>query len=364
MTAALAGADFAYGNARLRARKEELLAARDFERLLGKDVDGLLGALAETAYRADVESALARSHGTRALHEAVRQHLARSLAEMRLFYGGRARELVDLLLSCFDIGNLLALVRAKAGAVTSPEDALLALVPLGWPEEALAREILRQHELAGAVELIVRWLPDLAQVRALWAAFAEYERTGELAGFERSLIAGHTERVAGRLDELGAEAATLLSFLRREVDEQNLLTGLRLRAALERRETEEVSVVQHVLPGGSVRVAALERALRLPAREGVAAELAALGRESWGGPLARWAASGDVALLERELERAWASDALRLFVAGDPLAIDVPLAFSVAKQTEARNLRLLAEAAVRRRDPQGVRAGLVLPAAA
>jgi vacuolar-type H+-ATPase subunit C/Vma6 len=92
-------ADFVFGNTRLRARKGELLDARDYEELLGRDLEGVLEALAETAYRAELEAALAVSDGTRALHEALRRNLARALGDLRGFYEGAARELVDLLLS-------------------------------------------------------------------------------------------------------------------------------------------------------------------------------------------------------------------------------------------------------------------------
>ena len=53
------------------------------------------------------------------------------------------------------------------------------------------------------------------------------------------------------------------------------------------------------------------------------------------------------------------ADAMALFGTGDPLAIDVPLAYMVAKLAEARNLRLLGEAAVRRIAPDVVRRELL-----
>ena len=50
-----------------------------------------------------------------------------------------------------------------------------------------------------------------------------------------------------------------------------------------------------------------------------------------------------------------------LLVIGDPLAIDVPLAFTTATQVEARNLRLLGEAAVRGIAAEVVHAELLWP---
>jgi len=352
-------ADFAYGNTRLRARKGAILVESDYDRLVGKDVEAILGALDSTPYAPEVEAALTRHHGVERLHEAIRFHLGRSLEEMRSFYSGPARELVDLLLSRLDIQNIVALLRAQTGHSSQGEHAMLAVVPVGWLGDSLAREILRQHEPAGAVALLVRWTPDSAQARAIGAAFAEYERSDDLAIFERSLMADYTARRATALERTGPEGETLRRFAHREIDDQNVLVALRLRNALELGEVTELALDRELLPGGRVSADLLETAVRGPAP---ASDLAELGGETWRAPLARWATTGDLVVLERALERQWVTDALALFAQGDPLSIDIPLAFSVAKQTEARNLRLLAEGAVRRSDPDRVRQELLVGA--
>ena len=112
------------------------------------------------------------------------------------------------------------------------------------------------------------------------------------------------------------------------------------------------------LPGGSVPLAAFRDALNAPSAA-VVAHLGRLAHGRWQTPLERWAASEDLSALERELERRLIADAVALFVAGDPLAIDVPIAFMAAKRTEARNLRLLGEAAARDIDPEIIRRELL-----
>src|SRR5687768_15225566 len=94
--------DFAYGNTRLHARRGDLLRGADYEHLIGRDVDGLLAALEATPYASDANAAQAHD-GLRRLHATIRRHMSSSLEEMRSFYAGRARELVDLLLACFDV---------------------------------------------------------------------------------------------------------------------------------------------------------------------------------------------------------------------------------------------------------------------
>jgi vacuolar-type H+-ATPase subunit C/Vma6 len=358
----LGRADFAYGNTRLHARRSELLRDADYERLLGAGLDGLLGALDGTPYAHDVEAA-GSGDSLRRLHKAISAHLSRSVEEMRSFYAERARRLVDLLLSRFDVHNVVTVLRAQAGPQDRAGDALSALVRVGWLAEPVAGETLRQNELAGAVDLLARSMPDREQAEALRTAFGEYERTEDLAALERTVVTDHVVLTTAALAAAGRDARTLLGVVRREIDEHNLLVALRLQDALASGAETEPPPSATRLPGGSVPTAAFEAALRGPAATAVVRELGRLGDGTWLSPLRRWAASGDLPALEQELERRRIADASALFIAGDPLAIDVPIAFTAAKQTEARNLRLLTEAGARRINPDIVRHELLWPEA-
>jgi vacuolar-type H+-ATPase subunit C/Vma6 len=347
-----ARADFAYGNTRLHARRGDLLRDADYERLLGEDIDGVLTALQTTPYARDAETA-GRDDGLRRLHQTIRVHLARTLEEMRSFYAERARQIVDRLLSRFDEHNVVTVLRAHAGTQRPAADAAGALLEVGWLVDPLAHEALGQRELAGAVDVLIRTMPDRAQAGALRTAYREYERTTDLAALERAVVADHASRVVAALSTAGPSATTLLRFLRREIDERNLLIALRLRDAGGAPAPQDA-----LLPGGSVAPADFESALHAPA-----AALGALAGGSWRAPLQRWAAGGDLLALERELERRRLGDKLALFIDGDPLGVDVPLAFTAAKRIEARNLRLLGEASARGIHPDTVRRELLWPQA-
>ena len=349
-------ADLAYGNTRLRARRGELLRDADYERLLGEDVDGLLGALEDTPYAPDVEAARG-DDGLRRLHQTIGSHLSRSLEEMRSFYTDRARRLVDVLLSRFDLHNVLAVLRAKAGTQGPADD---ALVRVGWLVEPLAGEILGQNELAGAVDLLARSTPDREQAGALRAAFGEYEVTEDLAALERAVVTDHRRApspASGPRDRTprrccgsrGAPSTSATSW-------SPSACAMRWHPAprpSRRRPPRGCRAGRSRSPCSSRR-----SRLRLPPRSSEASPTA-----GWQPPLQRWAASGDLTALERELERRCIADAAALFVTGDPLAIDVPVAFTAAKETEARNLRLLGEASVRGIDAESVRRELLWPEA-
>jgi V/A-type H+-transporting ATPase subunit C len=354
--------DFVYGNTRLHARRAALLEAGDYESFLGEDIDALLAALERTPYAPDVERAGDQA-GLRRLHKTIRAHLGRSLEEMRGFYADRARELVDLMLSRFDVENVVLMLRARAGTQRPADEALDSLLPVGWLVEPLASEILRGPELAGAADLITRRTPGTEQTGALRAALGEYERTGNLAALEQAVLAAHAAHVTATLASAGRDAQTLLRFARRAVDERNLLVTLRVRDARASGAAVDVMPERALLPGGSVLLARFAAALRAPAPAAVISSLPRVAGSGWQASLARWAGSGDLPALERELERRRIADAAALFRIGDPLTLDVPIAFTAAKQTEARNLRLLGEASVRGIHPEVVRRELLMPEA-
>jgi V/A-type H+-transporting ATPase subunit C len=358
-------ADFAYGNTRLRARKAELLGAAEYESLLGRDADAVLELLAGTAYRAEIEAALTVTGGNHALHLALGRHLARRLGELRAFYEGRSGELVDLLLSRFDLHNLLALLRGRARG-RPPEQVLANVVPLGGLGVAAGQEIARQQELARAVDLLVSWrLPNPAEARALADAWPEYERTEDLAALEHVLTARHARYLDEALQGAAASADSLRELIAREHDAVNVLVLLRLRFALQLDELSDLPPALRpgrFLAGGTIAEDALENALRQPTRpEAVAKLVEAARRADWRAPLQRIASGGDLPTLQREFEVSRVRWAVGLFVRGDPLSFDVPIAFTVAQENEVRNLRLVAEGVAGGVPAAALRAQLIVP---
>jgi len=353
--------DFVYGNTRLRARKGQLLTESDYEALLDRDTRSVQEGLAQTAYGPELEAALAQTRGSRRLEAAVGAHLARVLTEMRSFYRGRARDLVDLLLARFDRHNLLTLLRGQVRS--QPADlTLAAIVPLGALGGGAAEEVARRDEVASAVDLLTTWrLPDPTTAAALAHAWPRFERTRDLAQLEHELAIAHARRVA---HELASAPATLRELIARECDAANVLLVLRLRAALRLGELAELPPppdAGRFLPGGRIGENALEAALHLPAPADTIAALAdAAQRDDWRGPLERYVETGDLPLLQREFETVRVRWALRLFLSGDPLGIDVPIAYTVAKENETHNLRLVAEGAAEGEPAQAVRTRLLL----
>jgi V/A-type H+-transporting ATPase subunit C len=358
-------AEYAYGNTRLRARKADLLGPAEYESLLDRDLDGVLEFLAGTAYRPEIEDTLVAAGGKRALQIAVGRHLARMLDELRAFYEERSGELVGLLLSRFDLQNLLTLLRGQVRG-QPPEQTLANIVPLGVLGGAAAQEIARQQDVTQAVARLVAWrLPDEAAARTLADGWPEYERTADLTSLEHVLTAHHARHLDESLRAAGTNAASLRELIAREHDAVNVLVVLRLRFALQLDELSDLPrppATGRFLAGGSIPEAALEAALRQPTRQEAVARLVdAARRDDWRAPLQRIASGGDLPTLQRDLEVSRVRFAVGLFVKGDPLGFDVPIAFTVALENEVRNLRLVGEGATGGLSPAVLRTQLIVP---
>jgi V/A-type H+-transporting ATPase subunit C len=350
---------FEYGNARLLARKGTLLTEVAYDRLLGRDIDGLLSALSDGSYRPDVQAAIPRYRGLRALHHALSANLARTLGEVRSFYLGRPGEMVELLLDRADARNLVTLVRAQVRR-TPAEEALELVVPTGALDAVACEEIARRPDLRAAVDLLVAWgVPHPAVAHAVRRALPAYERTADLASLEHAIVRSCAAILDDRLSAVATAAAPLEDAVRAGFDADNVVLALRLRTA---REDDEPSFEgDPFVPGGGVAPAILHRAVEADTRDDAMAALSgARLPAAWIDALAGWAADGDLVLLERRLEVASTLRALGSFRA-DPLGVGVPVAFVAAKENEVRNLRLLGHGARDGIAPGLLRQELVMP---
>ena len=159
----------------------------------------------------------------------------------------------------------------------------------------------------------------------------------------------HARSLKEALHGAGPAAEPLRNLMARESDAANILVVLRLWARAGARRIRRASAAtgsRSLSRRRDDRRAALDSALRLPTRVNAAAELAAASRRPrWRAPLERFAAGDDLAGLQRAFEADRVRWAVGLFLGGDPLGVDVPIAYTVALENEARNLRLVGEAA-------------------
>jgi V/A-type H+-transporting ATPase subunit C len=345
-----------YGNARLRARRAGLLRGPHYAALAGRDLPALVAALATTSYRPQAEAAGA---DLESLNRVVRDHTTAALTGIRGFYRGRPGKVAAAVLSHFDVHAVLTVLRARR--LGNPADAACALlVPVGAVTADAARRAAGEPDLPAAARFFAaRRLPDQDTAAALLRAQARYEIDGDLARVEEAVTRTARARQARVLAEAGPEAGQVAIAFAREADDLNLLLALRLRE--DGADGSGAGDDDAYLPGGSVPQRALRAIQQATGRPEAAAAADGAGRETWRRPLTDWSQSGDLARLHAALLDERLRTQLKDLRGGDPLAAAPVLHYVLAHQAQARNLRLLGQAAIGAISHDQARSRLIVP---
>jgi len=300
--------DFAYLNARVRARRQSLLKESFFQEALDLAYPEFLRLLSESVYGAELAG-----QGLPDVDRAVGRTLARLVGDLSGLVTGEAREAVRLLLLRNDLTNLQAILRAKATGRSFEEVLLLP----GTLKEPLWRQAYEAQDLPGMAQVLS--VPGHPLARALRAVLRE---TQELTRVEALLAKRFFEDVAKAAKAL--EAPFLRDYLALEVDAENLRTAFKLQG-------QGVSPEGLFVRGG--RFVDRVRFARL--LEGDYAVLDELS----GTPFAPLAGVRDLKELEKRLRCVLLKEARK--GASDPLGAGLVLAYVKEREWEAMRLRLL-----------------------
>ena len=321
--------DFPYINARVRAMRSRLLDAGRMEELLAAPtLEAFTQALNTTPYAHEVQEALTRYPALQAVDAALARNFYHTTTKILGFADGKARQLIEAVLLRWDLANLRLILRGKHSG-SRGEDIAANIIPAGSLNDAALRELAEQPD----VPAVVGALSGLNHpfVTPLQEGMAEYlegkdlftlelalERFYALYGLRLAKGAGHSEQVVRAL-------------LQAELDATNVKTALKLQAAGLRREEK----ARFFIPGG--RIVSLDLFGLLADRETVEQgtkwlRLQAFPVKTIGDDLTAFEHELDLAIIKAQTTR----------YLGDPLSIDVVVAYLALKYSEVKNLRLIA----------------------
>jgi V/A-type H+-transporting ATPase subunit C len=296
-------------------------------------MDAFLQGLAATPYAGDLQEALVRYQGLRAVDAALASNLQRTTRAILGFAEGRPRALIEIVLLRWDLANLRVIVRGRH--MNRPADEIIgALIPAGTLGEAVLKEMAGYPDvtgLAGTLESL-----DHPLARGLAEGVADYMSTKDLMSIELSLERGYAEYALRAARRLGAEAAGLRENVTREIDAANVKTAMRLAAAgtipEDRRRKFFIPV------DGAAETAVSEKlffALSSPQTQAPAWERLRVR----GFPVRELPT--DLVAFERDLDLHIAKDLASRYL-GDPLGLDIIIGYLAKKSAEVANLRLIA----------------------
>jgi V/A-type H+-transporting ATPase subunit C len=346
-----------YGNARLRVMKSRLLTSRELDALVeAGSIQGLIAALAKTAYRKSVETALARANGMDCIAEALRADLIANLGKLHTFYSGQAKEMVGIVLRAYDVYNLKAILRGLAKHASRSE-ILATLLPVGEiPLETLT-EVTSASRARGAIDLLA----------SLGAPFAQtllklrIEHPGvDVSRMELALDQWHYQKALKYLSDEFLTESFLFFATNLDADLTNLLTILRFaQAPAERkglRERLDVAKFEDLLLGpGRLPFELLVQAAD---QDSVESAVETLAGTAYAEPLREglqaYGRTGRLTEFEKELKRFRLDWASKLIIK-DPLGIGAVLGYLALKISEVGNIRWMAQGINLGLEPSAIR---------
>jgi V/A-type H+-transporting ATPase subunit C len=322
--------DFPYINARVRAMRSRLMSPGQLEELLGAPtLEAFIQALSSTPYGFDLQEALLRYEGLRAVDQALSQSLSRTTRTILGFADGRARALIGLVLLRWDLVNLRVIVRGKhAGRPT--EEIVQTLLPAGNLGDVVLKEMAGYPDvsaLAGTLESL-----DHPLAGPLAQGVAAYAKSADVLEIEQHLDRGYAEYTLRQARRLGGAAAALREIFAAEIDAANVKTALKLASA---DGLPEARRLQFFIPGGEAVSDRLFAALSSAQTQAAAWERL----RAHGFPIKE--PPQDLVAFERELDGRMAR-ALAARYRGDPLGVDIVLGYLAMKSSEVTSLRMIA----------------------
>jgi V/A-type H+/Na+-transporting ATPase subunit C len=239
--------DYGYINARMRGMKSRLLSHRALDDMILKpDLESLIADLEDSPYHDDIIGAKGQFSGILCIEYALRQNFIRTFRKIQEFAHREteAEQYIRIFLHRWDVQNIKTILRGKNIHATAEEIAS-CLEPAGELDEATFREVLRQPDIRGVIDLLATW--QIRYARPLTESFPEFAKTKDLAVLECALDRFYYADALSAVKAPGYNNALIRDLLSIEIDVVNLRTVLRM--VRDRVDPEEAR--RYLIAGGT-----------------------------------------------------------------------------------------------------------------
>ncbi|GAB7093879.1 V-type ATP synthase subunit C [Halolamina litorea] len=339
-----------YVNARVSARRAKLFDEEDYRKLLRMRPDEISRYMEESTYQGPINRLGSRFSGVDLIEYALNAGLAETFDEMLAWADGTLYEQIARYLRKFDAWNVKTAVRGVY-ADTDPEAIDDDLIRAGEFDDDLLDRLVD----AESIDAIVDLLEGTMFGEPLAAAADEYEESGTLVALENAIDRAYYENLFEGVTTAGAgPGSAYAEFLQAEIDFRNARNALRLA-----RSGAEIDPAEYFIEGGTLFTP--EQLSTLSRNRD---QLVDVIRESrYGDELS--AALDELAEVdsligfEQALEGALLEHS-RNAAHAHPMSVCPVIAFVLAKEREADNIRAIARGTEAGLDPDEIRAELVV----
>ncbi len=315
---------YPYTYARVSAMRGKLIKKEDYARLLKMDTISIVRYLQETEYKASVDKLASKHRGVDLAEYAINDNLVETVKKLKTISEEEVVELIDAYLKRWDIQNLKTVLRIK-NKIQKIEDIKSAenlLVPLGSFDKKFLSNLLNMNSLSD----ILKKIKNLGYKLNI----EEFEKTKDLAMIENQLDKDFFYKTLEFADSIPEEGERFKAFLRIEIDVINIRNLLKLK----RINADKNKTMQFLIFSGQHIGKRLEKLAEVLNIDELIEQLK---RTKYGSVFER---NKSIVDIELELDRFWMQNAA-LYSHQNPLSAQTILAYLLAKDIEARNLKAI-----------------------
>jgi V/A-type H+-transporting ATPase subunit C len=329
--------EYEYVNARIKGMKSRLLAPPVFESLILKpDVESIITELGNTPYKEEIEKATVQYSGIKCIEVALRKDFTNAFRKILGFMKGDESEIyITILLSLWDIQNIITILRGKNIHMTSSE-IIECLVPAGQLDDTTLVELIKQPDVKAVIDLLATW--GIEYSRPLTRNFKEFSDKRDLSVLEYAIDKFYYENALDRSGEDSYDDRIIRDMISTEIDVTNIKNVLKMMR--DRIEIEEAE--KFLIKGGStLDIEKLLSMMRSGTLEGAIKLLDVTPYKFLSELPAEVFKTEKISVFEKELEKYLIKRGVSRFL-GDPLSIAVAVGYIWAKYNEITNIRIIA----------------------
>jgi V/A-type H+-transporting ATPase subunit C len=325
--------NYAYAVTRVKAKKSKLLKEEDYDKMIQMSVPEISRYISEAGYQKEMTDLAGKYSGITLVEHATYQNMANVFNSILGASQGELADMVAAYLEKWDLWNLKVILRGKSYGVDADgirEDLVLA----GKVDE----ESLNKLISLDSVEDVLSESSRIGMVTIPNEVIASYKETGNLGVVEDHLDKLHYQRLLDSINPYTQPTRIFLNYIRKEIDIVNLKTIMKLK----HEGIYGDEVMKYYIPGGmeiDTKYAQL-----LANYDTIKASLGDLSRLEVFEEYIKPAMEGDDITHKGILSsmKKYQADQAKKMAHMYPLSVLPIIDFMVAKETEVRNIRVVA----------------------
>jgi V/A-type H+-transporting ATPase subunit C len=333
--------DYGYINARVRGMSTALLSKAELERMLkAENLEALALLLSNTDYGPDIKASEQKFvKGMRRLEvieDGLNQNLIRTVAKICSFSEGKPAELLNIILSRWDVSNLKTIIRGKHAGM-EPAQIIQQLFFVGNLERNYLEKLAHKEDVREVIDSLTDFYPQTAL--SLREQFNNYLASKNLVDLELALEKWYYRQALKLCDRMGKDFSLVRQFLRAEIDIINAMTCIKLTQV----DVEPDDVLRFYIPGGAkIKEQDFSALIAMGGIDDILSWLERLPTVRDGLPerMELFRKQDDVSVFERLFE-ANLLRKVRGITASNPLGFNILISYLKRKYNELVNLRII-----------------------